>query len=109
MAGLGPRVNDYDARCIEIGSVECHNRQIVRQRGRGGEAVLDWHRAPVRAKHREQFHPAQSRRNLPRDALQPLYSRSNPVDRVSALRAALAKTRSQADPTPKGARRTTLR
>jgi hypothetical protein len=35
--------------------------------------------------------------------------RSNPVDRVSALRAALAEKRNQADPTPTGARRTTLR
>ncbi len=53
MARLGYRIDDYYACSIEIASVKGHNRQIVRQRSCRYEAVLDWHRAPFRAKRRE--------------------------------------------------------
>ena len=68
------RIDDDHAGRIEIASFESHNRQIVSQRGCGNEAVLDRHRAPFRAKRHEQLGPTQSRRGLPRDALQPLHS-----------------------------------
>jgi hypothetical protein len=51
----------------------------MRQRGRGDEAVLDRHRASLCSKRRQQLGPAQSRRGLPRDALQPLYSLLEPA------------------------------
>lgn len=86
MASLYYRIDDHYARSIEIASVEGHNREIVRQRARG-DAVLDRHRAPFRAKSREQLGPAQSRRGLPWDALQPLYSVLEP-----ALKSASAAT-----------------
>jgi hypothetical protein len=73
VARLYYRIDDYHTGSIEIASVKGHNRQIVRQRSRGDEAVLDRHRAPFRAKSREQLGPAQSRRGLPWNAVQPLY------------------------------------
>jgi hypothetical protein len=71
---------DDDHTCrVEVASVEGHDRQIVCQRGRGNEAVLDRHRASFRAKCREQLSPAQSRGGLPGDALQPLHSLLEPA------------------------------
>lgn len=79
MARLDYRIDDHYACSIEIASVEGHDRQIVRQRGRSDETVLDRHRAPFSAKRREQLSPAQSCRGFPRDALQPLYSILEPA------------------------------
>src|ERR1700683_189066 len=73
------RIYDYHTCSIEIASVEGYDCQVVRQRGRGDEAVLDRHRTPFRSQCREQLGPAQSRRGLPRDALQPLYSVLEPA------------------------------
>jgi hypothetical protein len=73
------RIDDNHTCGIEVASVEGHNRQIVCQRGRSNEAVLNWHRAPFRAKCREQLGPTQTCRGLPRDAMQPLYSVLEPA------------------------------
>ena len=79
VARLCHRIYDYYACSLEIAKVEGHNRQIVRQRSRGDEAVLDRHRASLRAECREQLSPAQSRRGIPWDALKPLYSVLEPA------------------------------
>lgn len=84
MAGLGYRIDDYYACGIEIASIESNNRQIVRQRGRGDEAILDRHRAPLCTKRREHLGPPQSRRSIPRDALQPLHSLLEPALKPAA-------------------------
>lgn len=76
---LRRRIDDSYACGIEVASVERHDRQIVRQRGRSDEAVLDRHRAALRAELREQLGPTQTRGALPRYALQSLYSVLEPA------------------------------
>jgi hypothetical protein len=89
------RIDDDHAGGIEIASVEGRHRQIVRQRSCSDEAVLDRHRAPFCAKACEQLSPAQSRRGLPRNALQPLYSVLEPALKPAA--AATAREQKNAE------------
>ena len=91
------RIHDSHACGIEVAPVESHNREIVRKRSRSNEAVLDRHRAPLRAEHREQLSPAEPRRGLPRNALQPLHSVLEPARETASAAARREQQNAESD------------